>query len=415
MAPSSQERILVAQMGARRHYAIPRIFHQAGMLGILHTDICAVKGWPWWLDRLIPSRLRTSGMRRLFGRVPHGIPTALIRTESDIGWSYAMDRRRCKTRTEVTACHLRAVQAWGKRIARRGMSEFTSVYAFNTDGKEVLQAAREQGLVGYLDQTIPSRETIVRMFQSERDRFPDLVGADTLDQHWQDLAEREKSEWKNATRIFCGSPYVKETIGEVGGPMEKAVVIPTGVSNTSARSKVTRPASEGKTRVLFVGEVGVRKGAHYLIEAARSLGNEFEIRFCGGVMLPKTFLDKAPANVQVVGPVPRSEIARQYLWADVFCLPSLLEGSAAVTYEAMAEGLPIVTTPNSGSLVRDGKDGFLIPARDSSALAAALRRVRSGDLPENREIPTDRPGGPPSFSLEAYQERLVNQINGVES
>jgi glycosyltransferase involved in cell wall biosynthesis len=413
MSANPFARILVAQMGARRHYAIPRIFHQAGILGALHTDICAVRGWPWLLDRLIPHRLRTTGMRRLFGRVPTGIPTSLIRTESAIGWNYAMDRRRCRSRTEVTACHLSAVQAWGKRIVQRGMKSFTSVYAFNTDGKEVLEAAFHSGLVGFLDQTIPARETIVRMFQSERERYPDLVGPETLDQRWQDLAAREKSEWSHATKIFCGSPYVRQTIGEVGGPIEKAVIVPTGVSSPPQGRVSGGDRKNGKTKVLFVGEVGVRKGAHYLIEAASHLGDDFEFRLCGGINLPESYIKNVPPQVQVMGAIPRSEIAKQYDWADVFCLPSLLEGSAAVTYEAMAVGLPIVTTPNSGSLVRDGQDGFLVEARDWKALAHGLRRVRQGELPIDVAIPVDRPGGPPSFTLEAYQERLLNQIQGV--
>jgi glycosyltransferase involved in cell wall biosynthesis len=412
MGKQASKRILVAQMGARRHYAVPRIFYQAGILRILHTDICAVKGWPRLLNGLIPNTFRTAGMRRLFGRVPEGIPTSLIRTESSIGWDYAMSRRRCKTRTDVTSCHLKAVTAWGERIARRGMTEFDTVYAFNTDGMEVLEAGYQQGLTGFLDQTIPARETIVRMFQLERERFPDLVGEDTLDQRWEDLAKREKHEWLRATTILCGSPYVRQTIGEVGGPIEKAVVVPTGVQASPLQRRLYRSPSDGPTRVLFVGEIGVRKGAHYLIEAARTLGKEFEFRLCGGIILPESFLKGIPKNVQIVGPVPRAEIASEYAWADVFCLPSLLEGSASVTYEAMSVGLPMVTTPNSGSLVRDGLDGYLVPARDSQSLAVALSKIRAGQLPRESPPPSDRPDGPPSYSLDAYRERLVRVTSG---
>ncbi len=331
----------------------------------------------------------------------------MIRTESDIGWNYAMSRRRCKTRTDVTSCHLKAVSAWGERIARRGMKGFDTVYAFNTDGMEVLEAGYQGGIIGFLDQTIPARETIVRMFQLERERFPDLVGEDTLDQRWEDLAAREKHEWARATSILCGSPYVRETIGEVGGPIEKAVVVPTGVQSSPLERRRDFTRTGRPTRVLFVGEIGVRKGAHYLIEAAKLLGEDFEFRFCGGIILPESFLQSVPANVQIVGPIPRAEIGKQYAWADVFCLPSLLEGSAAVTYEAMSVGLPIVTTPNSGSLVRDGIDGYLVPARDAHQLAEALSKVKEGQLPGEAPPLTDRPGGPPSYSLEAYRERLL--------
>jgi glycosyltransferase involved in cell wall biosynthesis len=62
--------------------------------------------------------------------------------------------------------------------------------------------------------------------------------------------------------------------------------------------------------------------------------------------------------------------------ADVFVFPSIEEGSALVTYDALACGLPVITTPNAGSVVRDEIDGLIVPIRDVGALAAALQRLR---------------------------------------
>jgi glycosyltransferase involved in cell wall biosynthesis len=77
-------------------------------------------------------------------------------------------------------------------------------------------------------------------------------------------------------------------------------------------------------------------------------------------------------HVEVLGPVPRSTVREHYAWADVFLLPSLCEGSATVTYEALACGLPVIATPNTGSIVREGVDGFIVPIRDPEAIAAKL-------------------------------------------
>jgi glycosyltransferase involved in cell wall biosynthesis len=62
--------------------------------------------------------------------------------------------------------------------------------------------------------------------------------------------------------------------------------------------------------------------------------------------------------------------------ADVFAFPTIEEGSALVTYEALACGLPVITTPNAGSIVRDGEDGFLIPIRDVGYLVEKLKLLR---------------------------------------
>ena len=73
--------------------------------------------------------------------------------------------------------------------------------------------------------------------------------------------------------------------------------------------------------------------------------------------------------------MPRSEIAQHFDWADVFLLPSLCEGSATVTYEALGHGLPVVCTPNTGSVVRDGMEGFIVPAGDPTALVGRLETL----------------------------------------
>jgi glycosyltransferase involved in cell wall biosynthesis len=61
-----------------------------------------------------------------------------------------------------------------------------------------------------------------------------------------------------------------------------------------------------------------------------------------------------------------------YTRADVFVLPTISDGFALTQLEAMAHGLPVITTPNCGRVVTDGVDGFLIPPRDPAALARAI-------------------------------------------
>ena len=61
--------------------------------------------------------------------------------------------------------------------------------------------------------------------------------------------------------------------------------------------------------------------------------------------------------------------------ADIFCLPSLAEGSATSIFEAMANGLPVVTTLSSGSVVADGVEGFIVAERDGAAIADAVERI----------------------------------------
>jgi glycosyltransferase involved in cell wall biosynthesis len=61
-------------------------------------------------------------------------------------------------------------------------------------------------------------------------------------------------------------------------------------------------------------------------------------------------------------------------------LPTISDGFAITQLEAMAHGLPVITTPNCGQVVTDGVDGFIVPVRDSQALADAIARL-DGDRP----------------------------------
>jgi glycosyltransferase involved in cell wall biosynthesis len=79
----------------------------------------------------------------------------------------------------------------------------------------------------------------------------------------------------------------------------------------------------------------------------------------------------------LTGIIPRPEMRAQYEWADVFLLPSLCEGSATVTYEALFRGRPVICTPQTGSTIRDGVDGFVVPARDPGAIVDKLELLAS--------------------------------------
>ena len=82
-------------------------------------------------------------------------------------------------------------------------------------------------------------------------------------------------------------------------------------------------------------------------------------------------------GVEHVGRVGHAEMPARMASADVFVFPSLFEGSAVVTYEALACGLPSIATPSSGTIARDGIEGFLVLPRDVDALAERMERLGS--------------------------------------
>ncbi len=113
-----------------------------------------------------------------------------------------------------------------------------------------------------------------------------------------------------------------------------------------------------------------------------------------------------------LGRVPRSEMCRQYASADVFVLPSLAEGSAESIYEAMACGLPIVTTVSAGSVVRHGVEGLIVPERDPNALATAIQQiVEDRDLRERMSIAARERAR--DYTWGGYGTRLIGALNSI--
>lgn len=148
------------------------------------------------------------------------------------------------------------------------------------------------------------------------------------------------------------------------------------------------PRREPPARVLYVGQVGRRKGVHDLLHAVRRLLDEgvaLELTVVGPSQLGGE-LEAARAlaaelrldgPVRFTGALTGDALYEHFRAHDLFALPSYNEGIPAVLYEAGAFGLPVVTTPVGAitALVRDGENGFLVTPGDVDALAAALRRL----------------------------------------
>ncbi|MBR9976130.1 MAG: glycosyltransferase family 4 protein [Bacteroidetes bacterium] len=185
------------------------------------------------------------------------------------------------------------------------------------------------------------------------------------------IIEKGLREMELADAVIIPSAFVERTFLDAGFPEEKLHVVPYGFNPTQFAPGEKR---DGRFRVLFVGNIGVQKGVHYLLEAwSRLRLPGAELVFIGTVEEGiRPLLAKYEGQFTLRGHVPHEKLKEEYAQASVFVLPSLQEGSALVTYEAMACGLPLLVTTNTGSVAIDGEHGFVVPIRDSDVLAEKL-------------------------------------------
>lgn len=401
----------VAQLGARRHYSVPRIVAGAGLLEHFYTDLVAVRGWPRILRGAgIISRLN-GVLGRMNARIPDGIPPSKITHWPAFAVEYFLRERRARTPAEVTSTYLWAGQEFCRRIISAGLGNARGVYTYNSAGLELLGYARDRGLLCVVDQTIAPIRVEDRLLAEEHEAWPDWEIPCRADPYRNRLASREQAEWNCADLIVCGSEFVQSAIGGCGGPLTRCVVIPYGVNITlSEVRQLSRP--EGRLHVLVAGRVGLRKGVPHVLKAARVMNGLADFRWCGSVGVKPGAVNKLNEHVELKGVVPRPQMPEQYAWADVLLLPTVCEGSAGVCYEALAAGRPVITTPNAGSVVRDGVDGFIVPIRDSEAVVEKLELLaRDRDLWE--WMSRNAQARAREFTVEKYGERLVAAIQEV--
>jgi glycosyltransferase involved in cell wall biosynthesis len=140
-------------------------------------------------------------------------------------------------------------------------------------------------------------------------------------------------------------------------------------------------------RILYVGQLHYRKGLRYAIEAFRRLRHPRKEFVIVGPTTPITGLEKTsiPEGVRFTGALKGDELEHAYRSASIFVLPTLEDGSALVQGEAMAAGLPVVTTTHSGSdeFISDGIEGIVVPPADSRALVEAFEKL--ADSPSLRK------------------------------
>ena len=383
------EQVLVAQIGARRHYAVPRALHEAGRLAALHTDLCGV-GTVGRIARLVP------GLRRLADRRPEGVPDSLVRLHPVTA---VTSRLRRPKGGEAAKYAFWAAQnaAFARSVCRSDWGDAGAVYVFNGAGLEVAEEAKRRGLRVYVDQTMAPWRWVERRLAEERTKWS--ISAESTDP--APLADREKAEWGLADAIVCGSRFVADAVAETAGRDDlPCVVVPFGHA-TPAGEWPAKALGDRSKRVLFVGTLGLRKGGPYLAEAARLLGGAAEVRAVGPVE------GEPPAGVACVGPVPRSALDGHYRWADVLVLPSLAEGSANVCYEALGRGVPVICTHESGSVVQDGVQGRIVPSRDAGAIAEAVRGIDGPALAAWSGSAKLRAAG---FTPGDYSVRLVSAL-----
>jgi glycosyltransferase involved in cell wall biosynthesis len=193
-----------------------------------------------------------------------------------------------------------------------------------------------------------------------------------------EMIEREEQEYALADKIFVPSKYAAQTFVDRGIAADKIIVNGMGVDFEMFQAPSSR-SLDRMPRIVFAGGVGIRKGVPWLLKAFKRLSSKAELHLIGPVSpdYEKMLRKEIGANVFVRGALPGHDLSSEYGRGDIFCLPSLEEGYGMVIPQAMACGLPVVTTNVVGAadLLQHAHNGLIVSPADSTALSDALERL----------------------------------------
>jgi glycosyltransferase involved in cell wall biosynthesis len=383
---------IVCQIGAREHYAVPRALHGGGALQTLITDFWVPPGQGW---------AQLPGCRRLRDRYHEDLDDARVfapnlgmlgfemsqRLLKRGGWPLMMERNRVFQKKALM--HLRRVESQASR------TEVPTLFSYSYSALELLRYAKQQGwntVLGQIDPG-PHEEQIVA---EEHRRYPKLASS------WQPVPAEYWQQWREelklADRVIVNSEWSRDCLLKEGVSAEKLEVVPLVYQAKSAGLRAGnmeqgsgasgQEAVEGiqnsefkiqnshTTRVLFLGQVILRKGIGRLLDAMRMLKDEpIKLTLAGPSEIDPSAWADLP-NVQWVGPVPRSEVGALYGQADVFILPTLSDGYAITQLEALSRGLPVIASRHCGNAVEAGRNGWILRDLEPETIRDLLMEVR---------------------------------------
>ncbi|MGE3993697.1 glycosyltransferase family 4 protein [Pseudorhodoplanes sp.] len=395
-------KVIVVHLGALRNYAIPSALAREGVLEAFYTDLCADRGFGKLarMGTFLPvlgGRLSRLANRKL----PRNIIKKTHTFDAPSLWGQFLELF-ANDPTELIRARQNHWSRTGAAMVTHGFGNATHILSVFGHGHSLLIEARRQGIKVISDVNIAlSSPSIIAREQRSYPSWPqelDAVGAPGFPElmlAYTDL-------------FLCPSQFVqRDLVDNFSIPEERTRIVPYSVHDRW----FTLESRPQPGRILFAGGAVLRKGAHYYsmsAEILRERGREYSFILAGHASRVVREFPEC-GEITFLGRVARADIPNEFIKADVLVLPSLAEGSAGVTYEALGAGLPIVTTYESGSVVRDGVEGFIVPSRDPVALANAIERiVEDRALRENMSRAARKRAQ--DFCWERYQERLIAAI-----
>jgi glycosyltransferase involved in cell wall biosynthesis len=338
-----RDMFVCAFRGRRDHYQVPLALAEANALDQFITD-----AYLGPLVRAISNVLPRGQRETLRSREHVGIPRGRVRS---LWATTALEHLRHRLGYRPSRTFALLDRRFSLVAAARARQTRSDLYLYSPYAWEAFRASYRHLPKRILFQFHPHSDLERRILLEDRAKYGFVqhsFAEDTGVHLNEDMRLRTRDCWRYADLIVCASSFTKQSMMEAGAPASLFRVVPYGIDLPRAQAE---PPVSDQFDALFVGTGSQRKGLHHLLlaweRAVLPSGSSLTL-VCRQIDPGIEALARRTANVRLILGADRAEITSLFRNSTILVMPSLIEGFGLVYLEALAEGCPVLGTPNSG-------------------------------------------------------------------
>jgi starch synthase len=407
-----RKKITVSHSGKQHSYHLAGSLLQLGRLQGFYTSSYVSQKW-------LQDIFRKTGNAFFSRRFREGLSGSLVHSHWQFELAeFLMRKLQGKSRGVQDLVYRRDVQ-FDRMMARKIPGLDSDVFwGFQGSCHDSLQTAKDSGKLAVCELATAHVVQARKILSEEVHLQPEW--ADSMDNLYFPAAyeKRLEDEPHRADLVISASDFTSYTLRESGIPVEKIRKLPLGFDASGIPwSEEAQGFSQRPLRLLYAGTITQRKGISYLLDAAENWkGNgDIELHVVGGIQGSGKAFESRKHLCHHQPAVSQAELFRMYTEFDALILPTIFEGFGLVLVEAMAAGLPVISTRHSMApdVVEEGKNGWIIPIRDPEAIGRRVADLRNLDDEAYCKMRQNARKAALNFTWENFAIRL-EQLASVE-
>ncbi|MDN5372918.1 MAG: hypothetical protein PWR19_1964 [Carnobacterium sp.] len=415
-----KKKVVIAHPGKQHSFRIATALKKEQMLYKYITTV--YNSDKSLIMKLIKRSVNIDNNKRILTRKNHYLDdTDVIQFFEVYGLIEILLSRYDKRKKVYNWWHSFTSKKFGEKVAKFAIdNEVSAVILYDTNSKECFEILKEKNpeIKKIMDVSAANRVYMQNIFEKNLENIPKLF-AEKLTSEVSDLWETKKMSYfqreiELSDYFLVPSNFVKTSLMFSGVGEEKIFVCPYG-TNFKVDQNIKETKKQKKISIVYVGNVTQSKGIYYMLEALKSIPNhQIEVNIVGNFD-NQTGVFNDYINLYNFAGRQTHDVVMDYLKkADIFVFPSLGEGMTLAGLEAMALGLPIICTSNSGinDLIIDGYNGFVVPIENTKAIKDKIQWF----IENKDEIPQMSQNAKKvalEYSWENYEENVSNIISKI--